>query len=499
MPQSVSLAIVRLIALTTTAAASTTTGAGGFPSRPNIVFAMVDDLGKEWISCYGAEGIDTPHIDRLADTGMRFNHVYSMPQCTPTRATLLTGQYPFRHGWVSHWDVPRWGHGCHFDPDKNPSIARVLKSVGYRTCVAGKWQINDFRIQPEVLGQLGFDEFMMWTGYESGNRPSAKRYTNPYLFTAEGSKTYPGGFGPDLCNDFLLDFIDKQTDEAPFFIYYPMILTHSPLTTTPHKPDVPRAERLRAMVEYMDHLVGRLTQKLEERGLRENTIVVWTTDNGTGGNSNRLNGRVVRGRKGQTLENGCCEPFIVSCPGAITEGAVSDALADFTDLLPTFAELAGAELPTGHTLDGKSFAPVLRGKSELGQREWIMSMGGGAGTYDESGRVINAYRYRDRVIRDRRYKLYVETDRSSAKLVDLVKDPGELVNRVGDPALSDALAKLQEVEHSFPAQDNSPRYTPQPPQPWDVVQKQPGYKGGPRGLPSNEPMRGRTSKVPANK
>jgi arylsulfatase A-like enzyme len=173
--------------------------------RPNIIFAMVDDLGKEWIGAYGGEDIATPHINELAATGMLFNNVYSMPQCTPTRATLLTGQYPFRHGWVNHWDVPRWGR-AHFDPDRNPSIARVMKSAGYNTCIAGKWQINDFRIQPDVLTKLGFDEFCMWTGFEARVPASSKRYWDPYIFTASGSKTYAGEFGPDICNRFILDF-----------------------------------------------------------------------------------------------------------------------------------------------------------------------------------------------------------------------------------------------------------------------------------------------------
>lgn len=91
--------------------------------RPNIIFVMIDDLGPEWVNCYGAEDIETPHIDSLAASGMKFLNAYSMPQCTPTRATLLTGQYPFRHGWVNHWDVPRWGAGCHFDAKYNVTFA----------------------------------------------------------------------------------------------------------------------------------------------------------------------------------------------------------------------------------------------------------------------------------------------------------------------------------------------------------------------------------------
>lgn len=459
--------------------------------KPNIIFAMVDDLGKEWIKCYGAENIATPHIDQLGKTGMRFDNVYSMPQCTPTRATLLTGQYPFRHGWVNHWDVPRWGRGCHFDPKKNPSIARVIKSAGYNTCIAGKWQINDFRIQPKILNELGFDDYAMWTGFEAGNKPSGKRYWNPYIFTKEGSKTHEGKFGPDLCNEFILDFIGKQKKDTPFFVYYPMILTHGPLTTTPHKPKASKAEQFPAMVEYMDHLMGQIIKKLDDTGLRENTIVIWTTDNGTGGNSNILNGRRVRGAKGKTLENGSCEPFIANCPGLVPQGVTTDALSDFTDLLPTFAELAGAKLPEGLTLDGKSIAPVILGKAKDGPRKWIMAMGGGSATYDKNGRVINIRKYRDRVIRDKRYKLYIENDRSSAKLVDLEDDPDELINRINDPKLAKIKTRLEAVEKTFPAEDTSPRYTPLAPQAWDHVQKNPGRQPGLTGLPSNAPKKKR--------
>ena len=157
--------------------------------RPNIIFIMVDDLGPEWLSCYGGEEMETPNLDRLAKEGMRFTNAYSMPQCTPTRATLLTGQYPFRHGWCNHWDVPRWGAGCHFDSKYNITFARVLKNAGYVTAAAGKWQINDFRVQPDTMEKHGFDEHCMWTGYESNNPPSAKRYWDPYIHTKQGSKT----------------------------------------------------------------------------------------------------------------------------------------------------------------------------------------------------------------------------------------------------------------------------------------------------------------------
>ena len=208
--------------------------------KPNIIFVLFDDLGKEWISCYGAENIQTPNIDKLAREGTLFHNAYSMPQCTPSRVCFMTGQYPFRNGWVNHWDAPRWGKG-YYDWKKNPSIARTMKNGGYKTATAGKWQLNDFRSQPNVMKAHGFDEFCMWTGAEGGDskehmKKSAKRYWDPYIFTKEGAKTYDGEFGPDIYNKFVLDFIENNKDQ-PFFVYYAMALPHTPFVTTPHKPN----------------------------------------------------------------------------------------------------------------------------------------------------------------------------------------------------------------------------------------------------------------------
>jgi len=127
-------------------------------NKPNIIFVLLDDLGKEWIECYGAENIKTPRINQLAAEGLKFDNAYSMPQCTPSRVAFMTGQYPYRSGWVNHWDSPRWGAG-YYDWNKNPSIARTMQSVGYTTAVAGKWQLNDFRIHPDAMVKHGFDDY----------------------------------------------------------------------------------------------------------------------------------------------------------------------------------------------------------------------------------------------------------------------------------------------------------------------------------------------------
>ncbi len=448
--------------------------AGPAPKRPNILFIMVDDLGPEWLSCYGGQEMKTPHLDALARGGMQFDNAYSMPQCTPTRATLLTGQYPYHHGWVNHWDVPRWGAGCHFDWKHNLTFARVMKSAGYATAAAGKWQINDFRVQPDAMAKHGFDEWCMWTGYETQNPPSAQRYWDPYIHTKGGSKTYKGRFGTDVFVEFLIDFMSRHRDE-PMMLYFPMALTHTPFTTTPIDRDVKdKLAMHKAMVRYVDHAVGRLVKALDDLKIRDRTIVIFSTDNGsTRGISARMNGRRAPGGKATLGENGVREPFIVNGPGLVPAGVRTDALTDFTDLLPTFAELGGATVPKDADLDGHSIAKVILGKAKDSPREWIMAMGFGPARLTQRG-VEPKMRFTDRVVRDKRFKLWVLGGKS-AKLFDLITDPGETRNLI-DSTDADAVAarrKLEAVVKSFPKQDARPRYDPTPPQPWD---RKPGVK-----------------------
>jgi len=436
--------------------------------KPNIVYIMVDDLGKEWISCYGAEEIETPQIDKLAESGMKFDNFYCMPQCTPTRLSFLTGQYPCNHGFVNHWDVPRWGGGCHFDPGVLPSIGKVMKAAGYKTAVAGKWQIDDFRVEPEACQTAGFDEYCMWTGGEGGNRKSDSRYWNPYIHTKNGSRTYEGEFGPDNYTDFLLDFMKKNKDD-PMFVYFPMCLPHTPLVTTPLKPTAKGSkEKHIAMVEYIDYLTGRIVETLEQLGIRENTIIFWTSDNGSS-TPGRRNGVNINAGKGRTVEQGVNVPFIANCPGTIPQGLVSEALADVTDILPTCAELANAPLPATYKNDGRSIADVLLGETQYSERNWIMAMGGHNNAKMTDSGPENQWYWRDRVIRDRRYKLYVGTDKKAKKLFDLAKDPWEENNIISssDPQAKSALQKLHDAIYQFPQKDNDFVCRPNPPQAWD--------------------------------
>ena len=438
--------------------------------QPNILFIMVDDLGKEWISSYGAEDITTPHIDALATGGMKFNNAYSMPQCTPSRVTLLTGKYPWRTGWVNHWDAPRWGVG-YFDwkPKENTTFARLMNDLGYATCAAGKWQINDFRIEPQAMKKHGFDDWCMWTGYETGNRPSAERYQNAYVNTPEGSKTYSGEFGPDVYADYLIDFMKQHKDE-PMCLYFPMALTHGPLVPTPDEPDATSPlDKHKAMVRYTDKLVGRLVTAVDELGIRENTIVIFTTDNGSGGSiTGTLDGVKVRGGKAKETESGVCEPFIVNCPGLVEAGTETDALTDFTDLLPTFVELAGGSVSDDLTVDGVSIAPIILGESTDSHREWIMALGHGPAVLDDDG-VRGKQDFATRVIRDKRFKVWVSNERAIIRLHDLQEDPYEETNLVDSqrPQHQSALSKFKAVLESLPERDARPLYTARGANAWD--------------------------------
>ncbi|WP_040415503.1 sulfatase-like hydrolase/transferase [Cyclobacterium qasimii] len=447
-------------------------------SRPNIILIMVDDLGKEWVNHYGAEDISTPNIDALAESGVSFNNVYSMPQCTPTRVTLLTGQYPFRHGWVNHWDVPRWGGGAHFDETMNPSIGKEMKKAGYTTCIAGKWQIDDFRVEPDALTKNGFDEFCMWTGYESGIEASANRYQDPYIYTKEGSKTYKGAFGPDVFKDFIIDFIDHNK-KKPLFIYFPMVLTHTPFVNTPTDSATDNLGKHKAMVKYTDRITGEIIQALEDAGIRDNTIVFWTTDNGTtGAITGRRNGVDVNGGKAKTIEPGISAPFIASWPGTIKPNRVSNALIDFTDFFPTFLDLAEAgpqKKLTGddnsYKIDGHSFKDVLLNNNEESNRDWILGMGGGNNAALTQNGVENQYLFRDRVLRNKRFKLYINSKREPEKFFDLLEDAEEsknLLDSLNSEERKNNFNELYEVIATFPEKDNDPKYHPNPSQAWDV-------------------------------
>ncbi len=394
--------------------------AGG--RRPNLILFLADDLGLSRVSAYGADTSQTPHIDRLAATGVRFERAYSMPLCGPSRAACLTGRYPFHNRQVDNTPAVRL--------DREVPLPRLLRAAGYVTCAIGKWgQLGQLQ-NAEDARRWGFDEYMLWIGSGAGAEEGADRYWNPrYQADGEWVKAKPGAYGPDLTRDYLTAFLSRHRDQ-PFFVYYATPLTHWPFLGTPDsQPGAAQPQLVRDNVAYLDKLVGQLTDELERLGLRDNTVIVFTSDNGPDGDPlGTIRGRRMAGRKASLKEGGCREPLIVSGPGFVKSGVVASDLADLTDVYPTLAELAGAALPPEPILDGVSFAPQLRG--EPGRpREWV---------YAQTG---DSY-----FIADQRYKLYGDglfVDISDSPFAERPVPDGDAEGRAARARLGAALSRLR--------------------------------------------------------
>jgi len=331
-------------------------------NKPNLIFILADDYGLPGVGCYGGK-YKTPNIDALATSGIRFDHCFSAPLCAPSRAMLITGRYPFRTGVLDNSTGPV------ITPQREFSIAKVIKQAGYVTAVAGKWrQLSHFASRED--GQAwGFDEFMIWgVSYDQdkGERYWEPRYNHNGQFLSDVKEKY----GPDLLHEFAMDFIRRHRD-GPFFLYYPIPLVHRPTLRTPDSaPDTKDEATLYAdNINYMDKLLGKLIAELDNLKLREKTLVVFVGDNGSV-EQGTLRGRMVDGVKGSMREGGSRVPLIVSQPGTTPAGKVCNDLIDFTDFFPTLAEVTGGKLPAGVKLDGHSFAAQIKGQSG-NPRDWI--------------------------------------------------------------------------------------------------------------------------------
>ena len=326
--------------------------------KPNIIFILADDLGIGNISCYGADNFKTPNIDKLASTGMRFTHGYTAPLCGPSRALILTGRQPFRTGTTNQDRVGK------LEPTKEICLPSVLKTAGYTSLMVGKW--SQFPLQPS---DFGFDQYMRFqaSGKYWNTQPANKSYTK----NGEIVPLLDGEYLPDLMHNQVVDFISKNK-KNPFFAYYSMSHVHGEILPTPDsKPD--SKDLYTDNINYMDKLVGKLVKALDSLKMRENTLIVFMGDNGTaaeGAARATVNGKKLSGKKGDMLECGSLVPWIVNWKSGIKPGKVINDLVDATDWMPTFAALAGAKLPENVILDGKSFAPQLKGEKGT-PREWI--------------------------------------------------------------------------------------------------------------------------------
>ncbi len=370
--------------------------------KPNIVLIMADDVGFECFGAYGSKQYQTPNLDRMAANGIRFDHCYSQPLCTPSRVKIMTGLSNARN--YSAFSVFNRGQ---------TTFAHRMRDAGYRTAIAGKWQLYgaehyspQFRAKGSKPAACGFDRWCLWQVEKLGGR-----FWEPLLEVDGELKQFSEDrYGPEIATDYLLDFMAEKSDK-PFFAYYPMILVHSPFVPTPDSDNRNSRDKQRNfedMVFTMDRLVGRIVKKTEELGIADNTLILFTGDNGTHTTINsQLNGITIRGGKGKTTDAGTRVPLIGYWPGQIPKGQVSEDLVDFSDFMPTLLQAAHESAPKG--IDGHSFFPQLLGRKG-NPREWVYIY-----YCSRPERTKPVY-----FIRDQRWKLY-----GNGQLYDVTNDPLE--------------------------------------------------------------------------
>ncbi|MEI6949053.1 sulfatase-like hydrolase/transferase [Paraflavisolibacter sp. H34] len=360
--------------------------------RPNIILILADDMGRECLGTYGGT-YPTPHLDQLAREGLKFNYGFSQPLCTPTRVQIMTGQYNYKN-------YVEFGY---LDPYQK-TFAHLAREAGYKTAIAGKWQLG---ANNKLPGLFGFDQYCLWQ--LTYGKSKGERYARP-LIERDGEvvNSTDDDYGPDIFVNFLLDFITKNKDNQ-FLAYYPMALVHAPFLPTPdskswngqpaarHKNDT---LNFRDMVAYCDKNVGKIVARLKELGLYENTILVFTGDNGTGRPvvTPMKDGSQVRGGKGLTIDRGHHVPLIVNWGSGRYRKHVTDDLVDFTDILPTIADVVHKKVPREWQTDGHSIFPQIKGEKGT-PRQWVFSHYNplhSAGVNQQAARFF----------RDHRYKLY---------------------------------------------------------------------------------------------
>ena len=395
--------ILSLLLLTTTTVFHATAHA----TQPNVVLIMADDMGYEALSVNGSESCKTPNLDKLANGGIRFTNCFANPLCTPSRAKIMTGQYNVRN-YVKFGLLDRG----------QTTFAHQLKAAGYTTCIAGKWQLGKEKDAPQ---HFGFDRSCLWQHTRTGRSKQDgknydRRFVNPMLEINGEEKEYlDGEYAPKLCTDFICNCID-QNKTSPFLVYYPMILTHCPFDPTPdssdwdpkrlgsttYKGDLNDPQRhFRDMAAYADKMVGQIVKQLDESGVRDNTLIIFTGDNGTDKPIiTPWNGTKVVGGKGTMTDMGTRVPMIASWPNGISDsGRVADDLIEFVDVMPTLCEVTGAELPGDYPGDGQSIASIMEKEASSRVKDWIYIW------------------YRGNVmVRDKRYSLVAKTDGTNATL-----------------------------------------------------------------------------------
>lgn len=417
-------------------------------TRPNIILLLADDLGYRDISCFGSPAVKTPHLDKLATGGLSFTKFYAASAvCTPTRASILTGRYPLRFGITRHFnDRNQWL------PESATTVAELLKGAGYNTAHIGKWHLGGLHVdengkrlenQPGPR-QHGFDYYQTQIEQQPMRGKMGKERTifrkggtvllrNDQRIT-EDDPYYAKHF-TDANGDFATEMIEKfAAQDKPFFINMWWLVPHKPYEPAPEPHWSNTAaegisddqHRFRSMVQHMDAKVGQMLTKLEELGIADNTIVVFTSDNGAAfeGNIGEL-----KGGKTDLHEGGIRVPMVVRWPAAIKAGGTTATFGHSNDLLPTFCEAAGIKLSAETPIDGISLLPNFKGEQSQQQRGttlWQLNL------YKSIQRKYKKPKpYATEVAMQGKWKL-LSRDGEPVELFDIEADPNETQNLLND-------------------------------------------------------------------
>ena len=396
------------------------TGLQTIKSKPNIIIILLDDIGYEVPAYTGGQSYYTPNIDALAAGGRQFSCFYASALCSPSRFMLLTGKYNSRN--YTEWGV--------MDTSQK-TIANLLKTQGYKTCASGKWQLAGGDASVKAFG---FDSYMLYDAFNGDDHPDTKynhlcsqrQFKDPCIYTNNGfmaDSEIVGKYGEDFFRQHLFDFIDSNKTK-PFFAIYSNNVVASDFSPTPDdpafaswNPDNPEDKTyFPGMVAYQDKMVNKILQKLRADGIENNTCIIFVGDNATSKKIvSTYNGEKRNGGKNLTNKRGTQTPLFVYWPARIIPGQRKSTLIDFTDMLPTIADIAGIPKPGDYgTLDGTSFYDNMVGNRIVKDRSWVFAH------WDNSPTDTKVpIRY----VNDANYKLYDTLQNS--RFFNVKKDPEE--------------------------------------------------------------------------
>jgi len=423
--------IKRLVfCLTAVLLSASTTSASLNGSRPNIILVMTDDQGYGDLGCHGHPFLKTPNLDNLHSQSTRFTDFHVSPTCAPTRSALMSGRAPFKNG-VTHTILERERMTL-----KAVTIAQVLKQAGYESGIFGKWHLGDADpYQPE---NRGFDEtFIHAAGGIGQNFPGTQgavpgtSYFNPFI-KHNGRIVKTSGYCTDVFFDQAMAWMKKCRDrKQPFFAYLPTNAPHGPFIVAENysqlfegKVKDKNTRAFYGMIVNIDENMGRLMAKLDEWGMADDTLLIYMTDNGSAKGS-RIYNAGMKGGKGSVNQGGARVPLFMRLPGQIEAGRDIDRLTRHVDMFPTLAAIAGAKLPKGVDLDGRSLVPLIENpKAKWADRHTFFHQGrwpkaGAPGRWSKGNSNPDDYQHQRFAVRNERWRLVGKA------LYDLDTDPGE--------------------------------------------------------------------------